>query len=330
MNTADVSSAGSSASLLTGPTLAALRVESREEVSADVVSLTLADPLGRRLTPWTPGSHIDLILPNGMSRQYSLCGNRWDTYRYRIAVLNEPDGRGGSRWIHENVREGDVLGYGGPRNHFPLVPADRYLFIAGGIGITPMIPMIDQAERTDRPWRLVYGGRSRQSMAFFDDLERLGDHVHFAPQDEVGLLDLDAILADEGPGTKVYCCGPAGLLEAVEAACRHLPPYTLHTERFTASAAESSQDRPFTLRLTRSGTDIDVPPGVSALDALAGAGIGILSSCRQGTCGTCEVTVVDGVPDHRDSVLSEVDRQAGDCMISCVSRAQTERLVLDL
>nr|WP_228003265.1 PDR/VanB family oxidoreductase [Nocardia australiensis] len=308
----------------------ALRVESREQVSADVVSLTLADPLGQRLPPWTPGSHIDLILPNGMSRQYSLCGNRWDTYRYRVAVLNEPDGRGGSRWIHENLREGEVLGYGGPRNHFPLVPADRYLFIAGGIGITPIIPMIEQAVRTETPWRLVYGGRNRQSMAFLDDLERHGERVHFAPQDEVGLLDLDAALADVEPGTKVYCCGPAGLLEAVEAACRHLPPYALHTERFTASAAESSQDRPFTLSLLRSGTDIGVPPGVSALDALANAGIGILSSCRQGTCGTCEVTVVDGVPDHRDSVLSEVDRQAGDCMISCVSRAQTERLVLDL
>lgn len=330
MNTTNVGGAGESASLLTGPMLAALRVESREQVSADVVSLTLADPLGQRLPPWTPGSHIDLILPNGMSRQYSLCGNRWDTYRYRVAVLNEPDGRGGSRWIHENVREGDVLGFGGPRNHFPLDPADRYLFIAGGIGITPMIPMIEQAVRTERPWRLLYGGRSRQSMAFLDDLERFGEHVHIAPQDEFGHLDLDAALADVGPGTRVYCCGPAGLLEAVEAACRHMPPYTLHTERFTASAAESSQDRPFTLRLLRSGTDIDVPPGVSALDALADAGIGIVSSCRQGTCGTCEVTVVDGMPDHRDSVLSEVDRQAGDCMISCVSRARTERLILDL
>ncbi|WP_421958139.1 PDR/VanB family oxidoreductase [Prescottella agglutinans] len=330
MTTANVSSADETTALLTGPMPATLRVESREQVSAEVVALTLADPRGQRLAPWTPGSHIDLILPNGMSRQYSLCGDRWDTYRYRIAVLNEANGRGGSRWIHENLREGDVLGFGGPRNQFPLVPADRYVFIAGGIGITPMIPMIEQAVRTERPWRLVYGGRSRQSMAFLDDLERFGDHVHCAPQDEVGLLDLDVALADVEPGTKVYCCGPTGLLEAVEAACRHLPPYTLHTERFTASAAESSQDRPFTLRLLRSGTDIDVPPGVTALDALADAGIGILSSCRQGTCGTCEVTVVDGVPDHRDSVLSEVDRQAGDCMISCVSRAQTERLVLDL
>lgn len=330
MSTMSVSGTNQSASVSTAPMSSALRVESRVQVSSDVVSLTLVDPRGQRLAPWTPGSHIDVVLPNGMSRQYSLCGNRWDTYRYQVAVLNESNGRGGSRWIHENLREGDVLGYGGPRNHFPMVPSDRYLFIAGGIGITPMIPMIEQAVRTERPWRLVYGGRTRQSMAFLTDLERHGDHVDLAPQDEIGLLDLDAVLADVEPGTKVYCCGPAGLLDAVEVACRHLPPFTLHTERFTGSATDSSQDRPFTLELLRSGTEIDVPPGVSALDALADAGIGILSSCRQGTCGTCEVTVVDGLPDHRDSVLGEADRQAGDCMISCVSRAHTERLILDL
>ncbi|WP_254923126.1 PDR/VanB family oxidoreductase [Rhodococcus sp. OK302] len=309
---------------------AALRVEAREQVAENIISLTLADPSGNRLPPWTPGSHIDLILPNGMARQYSLCGNRWDTYHYRIAVLREPNGRGGSEWIHANVDEGDILGYGGPRNHFPMVPAEQYVFIAGGIGITPLISMIEQAVRTGRSWRLLFGGRSRQSMAFLEELERYTEHVHIAPQDEVGLLDLDDWIPGLDPGTKVYCCGPTGLLDVVESACRKCPPYTLHTERFEAPAHESSQDRSFILKLQRSGIELEVEPGTSTLDALSGAGIGIISSCRQGTCGTCEVPVVDGIPDHRDSVLDEVDRQAGDCMIACVSRAHTPQLTLDL
>ncbi|WP_081265086.1 PDR/VanB family oxidoreductase [Prescottella equi] len=308
-----------------------LLVESRVQVADGIVSLSLVDPGGQRLAPWTPGSHIDLFLPNGMSRQYSLCGDRWDPYRYRVAILHEHGGRGGSRWIHENLREGAVLGYGGPRNHFPLVPAERYLFIAGGIGITPILPMVEQAVRTGRPWKLLYGGRSRQSMAYLPDLEKFGSRVRITPEDEAGMLDLTAAVSSWAPGTKIYCCGPSGLLEALEATCADLPPYTLHTERFTATAvSELSQDRPFTLKLARSGTEIDVAPGVSVLDALTDAGVGIVSSCRQGTCGTCEVTVTDGVPDHRDSVLSETDRAAGDCMISCVSRAQTPSLTLDL
>lgn len=316
--------------LRTDTSATTLRVESRERVSSEVVALTLADPQGNRVPPWTPGSHLDLLLPNGLSRQYSLCGDRWDTYRYRIAVLNERTGRGGSRWIHENVREGDLLGYGGPRNHFPLCPADRYIFIAGGIGITPLLPMIDQAERMGLPWSLLYGGRNRGSMAFLDDIEKYGEKVTVAPQDETGILDLDAILDTWSGGTKVYCCGPAGLLSAVESVCRQLPPFTLHTETFTATAANTSQDHAFTLKLRRSGLEIDVAAGVSTLDALVAAGIGVISSCRQGTCGTCEVAVLDGAPDHRDSVLSQADRDSGDCMIPCVSRAHSAFLTLDL
>lgn len=308
-----------------------LRVESRTQVSADVIALTLTDPAGGRLPPWTPGSHIDLILPNGLSRQYSLCGDRWDTFTYRIAVLNETAGRGGSRWIHENLRKGDVLGFGGPRNHFPLFPAERYMFIAGGIGITPLLPMVQHAVRLGVPWSLLYGGRTRKSMAFLDELNKHGDNVVIAPQDEVGLLQLKDVLAEGWKdGTKVYCCGPAPLLTAIENACQNLPAHTLHTERFAATSLNSAQDRSFTLTLQRSGTEITVPPGTSTLDALSAAGIGILSSCRQGTCGTCEVAVTAGVPDHRDSVLNEADRAANDCIITCVSRAHTSTLTLDL
>lgn len=332
MNECGVSATGGAATVLRKEPApaAALRVETRERVAHNVMTLTLTDPSGRRLPPWTPGSHIDLILPNGMSRQYSLCGDRWNTYQYRIAILDEPNGRGASHWLHTNVQEGDLLGYGGPRNHFPMVPAESYLFIAGGIGITPLIPMIDQAARTGRPWKLLYGGRTRHSMAFRAELESHGDPVHIAPQDEVGLPDLANWINDLEPNTKVYCCGPAGLLQAVESACRQCLPDALHTERFEAPTRDSSQDRAFTLKLLRSRREIEVGAGMSALDALSEAGIGILSSCRQGVCGTCEVPVVDGIPDHRDSVLDETDRQAGDCIITCVSRAHTDHLALDL
>jgi ferredoxin-NADP reductase len=307
-----------------------LRVETRQQVAHDVMSLTFVDPQGRRLPPWTPGSHLDLILPTGMTRQYSLCGDRWDPYRYTVSLLRQPDGRGGSEWLHSNIREGDVLEYGGPRNQFHLHPSDNLLFIAGGIGITPLIPMIDQAIRTGTPWRLLYGGRTRQSMAFRERLERHSEQVHISPKDETGRLDLDSWISELDPGTKVYCCGPPGLMEAVEVACRNCPPHTLHTERFTAATQTSIQNRAFVVKLQRSGLELDVPPGTSVLDALSASGTGILSSCRQGICGTCEVPVLDGIPDHRDSVLVESDRQAGDCLIACVSRAHTNYLTLDL
>jgi ferredoxin-NADP reductase len=309
---------------------ASLRVVRRELVARDVMSLTFADPWGRRLPSWTPGSHVDVILPNGMTRQYSLCGDRWDPYHYTVSILRQPNGRGGSEWLHTHISEGDVLEYGGPRNHFHMVPAESYLFIAGGIGITPLLPMIDQAVRGGKSWRLLYGGRNRESMAFRERLERHTEQVHIAPEDESGRLDLGHWISQIAPGTKVYACGPAGMLQAAEAASVQCPSYTLHTEKFEASAHASTQNRPFVVRLRRSGLEFDVQPGTSILDALSGAGTGILSSCRQGVCGTCEVPVLEGVPDHRDSVLDEADRQAGDCLIACVSRAKTDYITLDL
>ncbi|CAM3177983.1 PDR/VanB family oxidoreductase [Prescottella defluvii] len=307
-----------------------LRVAARTQVAEDVISLTLVDPAGGRLPTWTPGSHIDLVLPTGVTRQYSLCGDRWDPYAYRVAVLRERQGRGGSEWLHANVREGGILGFSGPRNHFPLWPAEQYLFIAGGIGITPMLPMIEHAERTGRPWRLLYGGRRRASMAFVDELEQYVDRVHIAPQDEVGLLDLAGAIASVSAGTKVYSCGPAALLDALESACRQCPPHTLHTERFEALAQGSATNREFTARLERSGRDIHVAADTALLHSLNDAGIAIVSSCLQGTCGTCEVAVLEGTPDHRDSVLGQEDRRIGDCMMACVSRAYSDRITLDL
>jgi ferredoxin-NADP reductase len=308
-----------------------LRVEAKEPVSAEVVRLTLADPAGRRLPDWTPGAHIDLVLPNGLTRQYSLCGSRWDTSRYRVGVLREADGRGGSAYVHDRLRVGDTVGVGGPRNNFPLVPSSRYLFIAGGIGITPLLPMVHQAARLGADWQLVYGGRRRSSMAFLDELAGYGDRVHVRPQDEYGLLDLPAWLGEVRAGLRVYCCGPAPLLDAVETGCAHWPEHTLRTERFTAAdRAAPVRDQPFQVELARTGATVTVSRADTVLDAVRAAGAEVLSSCEQGTCGTCETEVLDGIPDHRDSLLSDDERAAGDCMFICVSRSCGERLVLDL
>lgn len=309
-----------------------LRVHAKDSVADGVVSLTLVHPDGARLPDWTPGAHIDLLLPDGATRQYSLCGDRWDPYSYRVAVLREPAGRGGSAYVHDRLELGDRVGVGGTRNHFPLVPADRYLFIAGGIGITPLLPMIHQAELMGVDWQLLYGGRTRPSMAFRERLtETYGGRVHLRPQDEYGLLDLATWLHQPEPGTKVYCCGPAPLLAAVDEACAAWPPYSLRTERFTAAAPpEPVRQTPFEVELRRTGRTVTVTPDVSVLHAVRGAGAEVLSSCGQGTCGTCLVPVLAGSPDHRDALLADHERAAGDCLLPCVSRSRTDRLVLDL
>ncbi len=310
--------------------LVTLEVTAREARAEGVVALTLSRPDGGRLPDWTPGAHIDLVLPNGLTRQYSLCGDRWDAHSYRIGVLREPAGRGGSAYVHDRLRPGDRVGVGGPRNNFPLVPSGRYLFVAGGIGITPLLPMIHQADLLGADWTLLYGGRRRASMAFTDELAAYGDRVHLVPEDEHGLLDLASWLGTPRPGTKVYCCGPAPLLAAVESACRDWPPFSLHVERFTAREQAPARDEPFEVELRRTGATVTVTPGISVLEAVRGAGVDVLSSCRQGTCGTCETGVLAGVPDHRDSILADHERAAGEVMFVCVSRSCTDRLVLDL
>ncbi|WP_458788592.1 PDR/VanB family oxidoreductase [Pseudonocardia nantongensis] len=309
----------------------AVRVAARTEEASGVVSLELVDPDGRRLPDWTPGAHVDLVLPNGLTRQYSLCGDRWDAHRYRVGVLREPDGCGGSAWVHDHLAVGDVVGIGGPRNNFPLVPARRYLFVAGGIGITPLLPMIYQAALVGADWRLLYGGRTRASMAFADEPARHGDRVRILPQDEHGLLDLDGFLGEPEAGTRIYACGPPALLTALAAASKRWPAHTVRTERFVAQeAAAPARDTVFEVELARRGVTVPVPPHRSVLEAVADAGVDVLSSCRQGTCGTCETTVLAGEPDHRDSLLDDEERAAGDCMYLCVSRSRGDRLVLDL
>jgi cytochrome P450/ferredoxin-NADP reductase len=311
-----------------------VRVAARRVEADGVVSLALHDAGGRALPAWTPGAHVDLVLggliDGAPTRQYSLCGDPADHRTYRVGVLRDPDGRGGSLHVHDRLQVGDVVRIRGPRNNFELAPAARYLFVAGGIGITPILPMIAAAEDAGADWRLVYGGRQRTSMAFLDELARYGDRVSVHPQDEVGLLDLDTLLgAPFDDGTLVYCCGPEPLLAAVEQRTR--PRGALHVERFAAKPlAEPARTEAFEVVLARSELALSVPPGRSILQVVEDAGVGVLSSCAEGTCGTCETAVLAGEPDHRDSVLDESDRERGDCMMICVSRSCSPRLVLDL
>jgi ferredoxin-NADP reductase len=306
---------------------AELVVERREQVADGVLALTLRHPLGEQLPAWEPGAHVDVVLGPDLERQYSLCGDPADRDAWRIAVLREPDGRGGSSYVHERMGQGDKVRVRGPRNHFRLEPSPRYRFIAGGIGITPILPMLAAAEAARAEWTLLYGGRTRDSMAFTGELGRYGDRVTVAPQDETGLLDLASVLGDLADGTLVYCCGPGPLLDAVEERC---PAGVLHVERFQPKEQETGDDTEFEVELAQSGRTLTVPADVSVLDAVRAAGVEVLYSCTEGTCGTCETDVLEGTPDHRDSVLTLKEREGGETMMICVSRCRGKRLVLDL
>ncbi len=231
-----------------------------------------------------------------------------------------------------HLGEGATVRVRGPRNHFPVVTSPRYLFIAGGIGITPILPMIDEAEAAGADWELHYGGRSRSSMAFAEELvARHGDRVDLVPEDERGMLDLAAILGEPRPGTLVYSCGPEPLLAAVEERCSHWPPGSLHLERFSARpAAAPAEESSFELVLQRTGKTLTVPPDKTVFEVVRAAGVSVLGSCLEGICGTCETEVVDGDVDHRDSVLDEEERASNEVMMICVSRCTSARLTLDL
>lgn len=305
-------------------------VTERDELADGVVGLSLAAVDGAPLPPWRPGAHVDLVLDDGLVRQYSLCGDPEDRSVYQVGVLLEPEGRGGSRWVHDKLYPGVELEVRGPRNHFQLVPAERYVFVAGGIGITPILAMIGEVERGGRPWTLVYGGRTRSSMAYAERLVAHGPHVRLWPQDENGLIDLASALADPAPGAAVYTCGPEPLLHAVEEHCAaRWPAGALHLERFAAKDVDTSGDTPFEIELA-DGRVLTVPADRSALSVLTEAGIDILSSCEEGTCGTCEVEIVEGEAEHRDSVLTPEEQAENTCMMVCVSRAACPRLKLDL
>lgn len=295
-------------------------VEQLERPAPDVLAVTLRAPDGRDLPSWRPGAHVDVFLPSGRQRQYSLCGDPRDRTRYRIAVRLIPDGEGGSRELHDSLWVGDRMRIRGPRNAFTLVDAPSYLFLAGGIGITPILPMVRAAGSRGR---LVYAGRSRATMPFLDELP----DADVRPDDELGPPDIAAIIASAAPGAAVYVCGPPAMLAAAQR-CRFAldPTGSLHTERFSAPPVVDG--RAFDITLARSGRTVRVGAEETALAAVRRVLPDVNYSCRQGFCGTCKVGVRAGDVDHRDRLLTAAERE--DRMLLCVSRACGDALVLDL
>ncbi|WP_084522735.1 PDR/VanB family oxidoreductase [Nocardia inohanensis] len=290
-----------------------------DRVAPDVIALTLRSATGGVLPAWRPGAHIDVFLPSGRQRQYSLCGDPANQWRYRIAVRAIPGGIG-SREIHESVRAGQRLRIRGPRNAFALVDAPSYLFLAGGIGITPILPM---AQAAGARGRLVYLGRSRASMPFLHELPG----AEIRPDDEYGISDIAELIASAEPGAAVYVCGPPPMLAAAQRCRFRLDPTgSLHTERF--SAPPVTDGTAFDITLARSGTTVRVGPEETALAAIRRRLPDIGYSCQQGFCGTCKVRVLAGAVEHRDRALTESER--AEQMLICVSRAAGDGLVLDL
>lgn len=305
-------------------------VRARRDAAEGVVVLDL-ERTGGTLPHWSPGAHIDVVLPDGIERQYSLCGSPTERGTWRIGVLRE---REGSVWLHENAHVGAPLRVRGPANHFLFAPtAGRaYVFVAGGIGITPIVPMIEAAETAGASWTLLYAGRSRRTMAFVDELvAQYGDRIEVYAADEGRRLDLAEYFGTPVSRTVVYSCGPARLLESLDAAMAGWPRGSLHVERFEAKVlGPPVWAEPFEVDLMMSGLTVTVPPERSILDVVEEHGAVVPSSCRVGTCGTCEVAVVDGDVEHRDSVLSPEEQDANRSMMVCVSRAACGRITLEL
>ncbi|MFI5958662.1 cytochrome P450 [Cryptosporangium sp. NPDC051539] len=308
-----------------------LTLDAVERVADGVVSLRLTGD--GELPAWEPGAHIDLILPSGKVRQYSLCGDPAEKSVYQVAVLREVAGRGGSVEVHEGLTAGASVRVRGPKNHFPLFDAERYLFVAGGIGITPISAMVRAAEAAGKDWTLLYGGRTRASMAFASALhDEYGDRVQLIPQDELGHPDLAGAFSREAGTTKVYCCGPEGLLTAVEATVGDLE---LHVERFTGSGTDRiapipADARAFEVTLARAGRTVPVPANRTLLEAVRDVVPGVPYDCEEGFCGSCETRLLAGRAEHRDSILSAAERADGNTIMICVSRCASDRLTLDL
>jgi tetrachlorobenzoquinone reductase len=318
---------------MTYGSLVEVQVNSMRLEAKDVVSIELGDAGGNELPMFTAGAHIDLHLANGMVRSYSLLNAACERRRYVVGVLNDKKGRGGSRFIHDRLRVGEILKCSAPRNNFVLnEDASETVLIAGGIGVTPIICMFDRLLKIGRSVELIYCAKSRREAAFLDKLTALGGNVHLHFDDERGgPPDLKSLLAHRPGDPHFYCCGPEAMLAAFERTCGDLAYHNVHLERFApAGAAAPVQDIGYQVKLAKSGITVNVPAGKALIDALEESGIEVTFSCREGVCGVCETRVLDGTPDHRDSVLTERERDSGQKMMVCVSGCKGNSLTLDI
>lgn len=309
-------------------TSTSVRVTAMRLEAPSVLSIELRDINGQALSPASPGSHVEVRLPNGMTRPYSVVSS--DGNHYVLGVKREANSQGGSAYVHDRLRVGDVVQVSSPRNHFALVAhAGPSLLIAGGIGITPLLPMAKALARDGSPWRLHYATRDATLAPFARELRQWGDQVQMHCSQAAGRIDMASLIADAAPGTHFYCCGPAGMLDAFSDATRHIEADRVHIERFGA-ATQPGDANSFEIHLAKRGQRVIVGPGISTLDALLNASVDVDYSCRQGICGSCEVRVLEGVPDHRDEILTEAERAGNKSMMACCSRSRSPTLVLDL
>jgi ferredoxin-NADP reductase len=309
-----------------------LRLHAIAFETVSVRLLDLRDPDGAGLPTFSPGAHIDLKLNSGLVRSYSLIGDPADASRYLLGVQREPQSRGGSRYLCDQARVGDLIEVSHPINRFPLAEdAPSSVFIAGGIGITPILPMVEKLAGLGRPFVLHYGVRDRRAVPFRSRIAAHGDKVRIAFSREPvgGRLNIGAIVETAPANAELYCCGPNSMLDAFAAATADRDPARVHVEHF-AAAEPAAVEGGFEVVLARSGRTIPVPPGKTILDTLVAAGLDPPCSCFQGVCGTCETRVLDGVPDHRDAVLTPEERARNQTTMICVSGSKTGRLVLDL
>ncbi|WP_321814748.1 MULTISPECIES: PDR/VanB family oxidoreductase [unclassified Paraburkholderia] len=312
-------------------------VSRKWQEAQDIYGFEFTHADGNALPPFSAGAHIDVHLPDGLIRQYSLCNDPGSTHHYRIAVLRDANGRGGSRAIHDKVNQGDTIRISAPRNHFALAhAAPHHLLIAGGIGITPILCMAEHLIRAGEKFDLHYCARSRERAAFVEPVTAspFGNRtaLYFDDETHAPRFDIAATLANAPAESHLYVCGPRGFMDAVlaEARRQQWDETRLHYEFFGGIVEQSSADAAFQVRIASSGATIDVPTGCTVIEALAANGVDVLTSCEQGVCGTCITRVIEGRPDHRDAYLTDEEKAAGDQFLPCCSRSHTPLLVLDL
>lgn len=306
-------------------------ISRRDLITGRIVEFRLAPTDGSALPAWEPGAHIELSLASGLVRQYSLCGDPADEF-FTIAVLKEEQSRGGSIEIHENLNVGDQISIRGPKNHFKLVPGARTVFVAGGIGITPLLPMMRKLSKEGRLWALHYGGKSLAALAYLDALQLMeGNEINIYLKNETRRIPVLDVMSGLSSSDVVYVCGPEPMIDEVEQTGARLG-IPVHLERFgpIAGEAPTATGDSFEVELARTGTVLTVPEDTRLIDVVRSVVPSVPFSCEEGYCGSCETGVLEGVPDHRDSILSPEEKETNECMMICVGRAKTPRLVLDL